>query len=47
MFTMLKVRQQPEREDGTGWYQHPPGTVATVAPAETMRADGIDPNRTS
>ncbi len=47
MFTVLKVRQQPEREDGTGWYQHPAGTVATVAPADTMRADGIDPNRTS
>jgi manganese oxidase len=41
MFTVLKVRAQPEKEDGTGWYAHPKGTVATVASRERLLADGI------
>ncbi|MBE2253371.1 MAG: copper oxidase [Myxococcus sp.] len=45
MFTVLKVRARPELEDGSGWYQHPRGTVADVAPVERLKADGIDPNK--
>jgi manganese oxidase len=45
MFTVLKVRARPEEEDGSGWYQHPKGTVADVAPAERLAADGIDPEK--
>jgi len=45
MFTVLKVRARPDQEDGTGWYQHPRGTVAELAPAERLAADGIDPAR--
>jgi hypothetical protein len=43
MFTILKVRDNPTREDATGWYQHPHGTVADTATAEDLAADGIDP----
>jgi len=43
MFTILKVRDDPEREDGTGWYSPPPGSVADVASAEDLAADGVDP----
>ncbi len=45
MFTVLKVRQDPSTADPAGWYAHPPGTVATIADPERMRADGIDPER--
>jgi hypothetical protein len=44
MFTVLKVRDNPAAEDGTGWYQHPRGTVAEQAEPARMTADGIDPN---
>ena len=44
MFTVLKVRDDPEREDGTGWYEHPKGTVADVADERDLAADGIDPD---
>ncbi len=47
MFTVLKVRAKPDQEDGSGWYQHPKGTVADVAPADRLSADGIDPERQS
>lgn len=47
MFTVLKVRSRPDQEDGTGWYQHPKGTVAAPASRERMSADGIDPERES
>jgi hypothetical protein len=43
MFTILKVRDDPEKADPSGWYAHPAGTVAGQATAEKMRADGIDP----
>jgi FtsP/CotA-like multicopper oxidase with cupredoxin domain len=46
MFTILKVRDDPDAEDGTGWYTHPEGTVADVARAEDLSADGIDPKGT-
>jgi manganese oxidase len=41
MFTVLKVRDNPEAENGTGWYQNPPGTVADVASASDLAADGV------
>jgi hypothetical protein len=47
MFTILKVRQRPEEEDGSGWYQHPSGTVADRATPVQLAADGIDPARKS
>ncbi|WP_437590680.1 multicopper oxidase family protein [Sorangium sp. So ce1000] len=43
MFTVLKVRDDPDKADPAGWYAHPAGTVAGPASAERMRADGIDP----
>jgi len=43
MFTILKVRDNPETEDGTGWYAPPPGSVADVASADDLAADGVDP----
>ncbi len=45
MFTVLKVRARPDEEDGSGWYQHPKGTVASLASAERLAADGIDPEK--
>lgn len=44
MFTVLKVRDNADSEDGTGWYQHPPGTVADVASASELAADGVNPD---
>jgi hypothetical protein len=44
LFTILKVREGITTYENPGWYQHPPGTVATVASAEEMRRDlDIDP----
>jgi FtsP/CotA-like multicopper oxidase with cupredoxin domain len=43
MFTILKVREDPERADPNGWYEHPAGTVASRADAARLRADGIEP----
>jgi hypothetical protein len=40
MFTILKVRDDPQRE-GAGWYPHPTGTVARVAAPAELAADGI------
>jgi hypothetical protein len=42
MFTILKVRDDPDKADPNGWYSNPAGTVAGPASAEKMRADGID-----
>jgi FtsP/CotA-like multicopper oxidase with cupredoxin domain len=47
MFTVLKVRADPQRADPRGWYQHPAGTVPAAADAARMRADGVDPERRS
>jgi manganese oxidase len=44
MFTLIKVRDNPEAEDGSGWYPLPPGTQADLASAAELQADGIDPN---
>ena len=41
MFTILKVRDNPDREDGPGWYEHPAGTVADVASADDLAARTI------
>ncbi|MBK6808481.1 MAG: copper oxidase [Sandaracinaceae bacterium] len=41
MFTVLKVREQPDATDPASWYQHPPGTVAGPAEAARMQADGV------
>ncbi len=44
MFTVLKVREDPDKADPKGWYQHPKGTVADRADEALMKADGIDPD---
>jgi len=41
MFTVLKVREGITRYDDPGWYEHPAGTVAELAKADELRADGI------
>ena len=41
MFTILKVRDDPARDDKDGWYKHPEDTVPGPADAESMDADGI------
>lgn len=43
MFTVLKVREDPEAADPEGWYSHPAGTVAGPADPDRMRADGVAP----
>ena len=42
MFTLLKVREGITSYDDPGWYQNPPGTVATLASAEQLRRHGIE-----
>ena len=44
MFTVIKVRENPGSEDGSGWYAHPKDTVADKADPARMAADGIDPD---
>jgi hypothetical protein len=44
MFTILKVREDPSKEDGSGWYQHPAGSVAAVASETELARDGVDPH---
>ena len=41
MFTVLKVREDPDAADPAAWYSHPKGSVAGPADPERMRADGI------
>ena len=41
MFTVLKVRDDPDSADPAGWYAHPNGTVAGPADPARMAADGI------
>jgi len=45
MFTVLKVRREVNGYDDPGWYDHPEGSIVTVASPEAMRRDGIDPDR--
>jgi FtsP/CotA-like multicopper oxidase with cupredoxin domain len=42
LFTVLKVREGLTSYDDPGWYQHPEGTVASLAAADDLRRDGID-----
>ena len=43
MFTVLKVRDKLASYDqDPGWYNHPPGTQATVASASELEHDGVD-----
>jgi manganese oxidase len=42
MFTLLKVRERPDRADPNGWYTHPQGTLAARADEAQLRADGIE-----
>ena len=43
MFTILKVREELPKgyNQDPGWYDNPPGTMASVAPAEVLRRNGI------
>ena len=44
MFTILKVRDQVAKgHPDPGWYENPPGTLASAADAADLRRDGIDP----
>lgn len=43
LFTMFKVRDQLDSYDDPGWYQHPKGTVASLASEAELRRNGIDP----
>lgn len=42
MFSVLKVRTDPDGADPNGWYEHPAGTVAGPADPGRLRADGIE-----
>jgi manganese oxidase len=42
LFTILKVREGITTDDDPGWYQHPPGTVATIASPDELSRDGIE-----
>jgi len=41
MFTILKVRDNPDEADPAGWYTYPTGSVAGPADPARLRADGI------
>ena len=41
MFTILKVRKKLEGDTDPGWYENPPGTVASKASADELARDGI------
>jgi hypothetical protein len=41
MFTVLKVRPDLKSYDDPGNYEHPAGTVASLASAEDLKRDGI------
>jgi hypothetical protein len=43
MFTVLKVRENPDHTSSGDWYAHPAGTVAGPADPARMHADGVDP----
>jgi hypothetical protein len=43
MFTVMKVRETYAGPDDPGHYAHPDGSVARVATASELAADGIDP----
>ena len=39
LFTVLKVREGITSYEDPGWYQHPEGTVASLASPDEMRRD--------
>ena len=41
MFTVVKVRDDPDAEDASGWYRHPDGAVAERASPDELARDGI------
>jgi hypothetical protein len=41
MFTIVKIRDKLTEETANAWYEHPKGTVADVATADQLAADGI------
>lgn len=44
MFTIVKVREGlTERDKDPGWYENPPGTLASKALADELKRDGIKP----
>jgi manganese oxidase len=43
LFTILKVRENLTSYADPGWYDHPKSTVASLASAEEMQRDGINP----
>jgi manganese oxidase len=47
MFTILKVRENLLSYEDPGWYEPPPGTLAALASAEALRANGIAPDGAS
>lgn len=42
MFTILNVRDDLEGDAEPGWYEPPPGTLATVATPEELARDGVE-----
>ncbi len=42
MFTVVKVRENPDTADPNGWYEHPAGTVSGPADPKQLEADGIN-----
>lgn len=45
MFTVLKVRDHLTSYADPGWYENPPGTLASLSPEAQLKRDGIDPTR--
>ncbi|MFK7847986.1 MAG: multicopper oxidase domain-containing protein [Rhodothermales bacterium] len=41
MFTIVKIREKLADNNDPGWYEHPEGTIASVATAEALKRDGI------
>jgi manganese oxidase len=42
LLTVLKVREGITSYEDPGWYQNPPGTVASLVTADELRRDGIE-----
>ena len=42
MFTIVKIREGITTYDDPGWYDHPDGTVASLASEEMLRRDGVE-----
>jgi manganese oxidase len=48
MFTILKVRENLTSYEDPGWYENPPGTLASVANDEELQRDlGLNPGEAS